>query len=66
VLCHRADGAGGHGVGAPLTSVKDLASAIETVTAGRNSMPSFSATLTRDQIRDVSGYVVAVLARPAR
>jgi alcohol dehydrogenase (cytochrome c) len=65
-LCHGADGAGGHGVGAALTSVKDLAATIQTVTSGRNSMPSFSATLTADQIRDVSGYVVEVLARPAR
>ena len=64
-LCHGADGTGGHGVGAPLVGVKDRAAAIQTISAGRNSMPSFSATLTPDQIRDVSGYVVEVLARAA-
>ena len=66
VLCHGADGAGGHGVGAPLTAIKDVAATIQTVTSGRNSMPAFASTLTPEQIRNVSGYVVQVLARPAR
>jgi quinohemoprotein ethanol dehydrogenase len=67
--CHGSDGAGGHGVGAPLQGVKDAAAAMQTITAGRNSMPSFATSLTRDQIRDVSAYVVRVLAAgtvPAR
>ena len=64
VLCHGADGAGGHGAGAPLTALKDVASTIQTVTSGRNSMPAFKTTLSADQIRDVSAYVVDVLARP--
>ena len=62
VVCHGADGKGGHGVGAPLTGVSDLAAAIRTVTSGRNNMPPFSASLTSEQIRDVSGYVVSALA----
>jgi len=62
VLCHGADGTGGHGVGASLVAVKELNTAIQTVTNGRNSMPPFSATLTPEQIRDVAGYVVQVLA----
>src|SRR5688572_6330040 len=62
VVCHGADGKGGHGVGAPLTGVNDLAAAIRTVTSGRNNMPPFSASLTSEQIRDVSGYVVSALA----
>jgi quinohemoprotein ethanol dehydrogenase len=62
VVCHGADGKGGHGVGAPLTAVTDLPAAIRTVTAGRNSMPPFSRTYSPDQIRDVSAYVVSALA----
>jgi alcohol dehydrogenase (cytochrome c) len=61
-LCHGSDGTGGHGVGAPLQGVKDFTAALQTVTAGRNSMPSFATSLTREQVRDVSAYVVQVLA----
>jgi quinohemoprotein ethanol dehydrogenase len=63
VVCHEADGKGGHGAAASLTALKDLAATIQTVTAGRNTMPSFSANFTPEQIRDVSGYVVQVLAK---
>jgi alcohol dehydrogenase (cytochrome c) len=65
VVCHGEDGAGGHGAGAPLVGVTDLAAAMRTVTAGRNAMPPFSAALTPDEIHDVSGYVVEVLAGQA-
>jgi len=61
-VCHGADGAGGHGGGASLVALKDLAATIQTVTAGRNNMPPFSASLTPEQIRDVSAYVVGTLA----
>ena len=63
VICHGADGKGGHGVGAPLTGVKDFTLAIETVTKGRNNMPPFSASFTAEQIRDVSAYVIEALRR---
>jgi mono/diheme cytochrome c family protein len=63
VVCHGADGKGGHGVGAPLTGVTDVAAAVRTVTSGRNSMPPFSMSFTPEQIRDVSGYVVSALAQ---
>jgi mono/diheme cytochrome c family protein len=61
-VCHGADGAGGHGGGASLVALKDLAGTIQTVTAGRNNMPPFSASFTPEQIRDVSAYVVGTLA----
>ena len=61
-LCHGADGKGGHGVGAPLVGLKDLAAVTQTVTAGRNSMPPFRSSFTPEQIRDVSAYVVERLA----
>jgi mono/diheme cytochrome c family protein len=62
VICHGADGKGGHGGGAPLVTLKDLAAAAQTVTAGRNNMPPFRTTFTPEQIRDVSAYVVEALA----
>ena len=66
VICHGTDGRGGHGVGAPLVGVTDLAAAIQTVTSGRNTMPPFSSVYTPEQIRDVSAYVVEALARRSR
>jgi len=60
--CHGDDGKGGHTGGAPLDKVADFNAAIQTVTAGRNNMPSFRSSFTPEQIRDVSGYVVRSLA----
>ena len=61
-VCHGDDGKGGHTGGAPLDKVADFNAAIQTVTAGRNNMPSFRSAFTSEQIRDVSAYVVQTLA----
>jgi mono/diheme cytochrome c family protein len=61
-VCHGDDGRGGHTGGAPLVGVTDLAAAIQTVSAGRNTMPPFRTAFTPEQIRDVSAYVVEALA----
>ena len=61
-VCHGDDGKGGHTGGAPLDKVADFNAAIQTVTAGRNNMPSFRSSFTPEQIRDVSAYVVQTLA----
>ena len=63
VFCHGTDGKGDHG-GASLVAVRDLEAAMQTVTAGRNTMPSFRTAFTPDQIRDVSAYIVGALAAP--
>jgi mono/diheme cytochrome c family protein len=66
VFCHGTDGKGDHG-GASLVAVTDLAAAMRTVTAGRNTMPPFGTTFTPQQIRDVSAYIVETFkARDAR
>ncbi|HVZ21666.1 MAG TPA: PQQ-binding-like beta-propeller repeat protein [Vicinamibacterales bacterium] len=62
VVCHGEDGKGGHGGGAPLDQLTDLAAVMQTVTAGRNAMPPFGRSFTPEQIRDVSAYVVSTLA----
>ena len=65
VICHGADGKGGHGGGAPLDRLSDLAATIQTVTTGRTDMPAFRGTFTPEQIRDVSAYIVGGLAQGA-
>jgi mono/diheme cytochrome c family protein len=65
VVCHGEDGRGGHGGGAPLDGVKDLAATIQTVTSGRNDMPPFRTSFTPEQIRAVSVYVVETLGAPS-
>lgn len=62
VICHGVDGLGGHGGGAPLNALVDLAAALEVINAGRNNMPPFGQTLTAQQIRDIGTYVVEELA----
>jgi alcohol dehydrogenase (cytochrome c) len=59
--CHGADGKGGHGGGAPLNKVSDLALVMQTVKEGRKSMPPFGAALSAEQIQAVSAYVVGEL-----
>jgi alcohol dehydrogenase (cytochrome c) len=61
-ICHGDDGKGGHTGGAPLDKVADFNAAIQTVTDGRNNMPPFRSSFTPEQIRDVSAYVVQMLA----
>jgi len=62
-VCHGEDGKSGHGAAPSLADLKDLDAVIQTVTAGRNTMPPFRGAFTPEQIRDVSGYVVAGLNR---
>jgi len=39
---------------------------MQTVTAGRNSMPAFSANFTAEQIRDISAYVLDALSESSK
>jgi alcohol dehydrogenase (cytochrome c) len=66
VLCHGADGKGGHGVGAPLVAARDFDATVATVTSGRNTMPPFGTAFTAEEIRDVSAYVLQTLAAATR
>jgi quinohemoprotein ethanol dehydrogenase len=64
VTCHGEDGKGGHGGGMPLTSVPTVDFAVETVSYGRNNMPAFGSSLSAEQIRAVSEYIVGSFGRP--
>lgn len=61
VPCHGPDGKGGHGGGAPLNKVTDLAAVVLTITEGRKTMPPFGGALTAEQIQAVSRYIVSDL-----
>jgi len=59
--CHGADGKGGHGGGAPLNKVSDVALIMQTVRDGRKNMPPFGAALSPEQIQAVSNFVAGDL-----
>ncbi|HMA12221.1 MAG TPA: c-type cytochrome, partial [Steroidobacteraceae bacterium] len=59
--CHGADGKGGHGGGAPLNKVTDIALVMKTVKEGKNNMPPFGVALSAEQIQAVSNYVTGEL-----
>jgi alcohol dehydrogenase (cytochrome c) len=63
VPCHGDTGEGGHGGGPSLLALKNAAIVLQTVSEGRNAMPSFNATLSPEQIRDVAAYVAQKLAQ---
>jgi quinohemoprotein ethanol dehydrogenase len=60
VFCHGVRGEGGHN-GKPLIGVTDLATAVNTISNGRNQMPRFQGALSDQEIIDVAGYVTRVL-----
>jgi PQQ-dependent dehydrogenase (methanol/ethanol family) len=55
--CHGDDGLGGHGGGAPLDKLQELAAVTAIVANGRNNMPPFGAALSAQQILDVSAFI---------
>ena len=60
-FCHGSQGEGGHAGGIPLTAATDLPSVMLRVTEGFGAMPPFGATLTTEEIHDISAYVVEEL-----
>ncbi len=59
-LCHGPDGEGGHG-GPAFSAGLGFDDITQHVAAGGSEMPAFGATLTPEQIRDVSARVVEML-----
>jgi len=63
-ICHGATGLGGNG-GPSLSTIpaaKSMPAVVHQVTNGGGGMPPFSGTLTKQQIADVSAYVVKNVA----
>jgi len=62
--CHGASGEGGHQGGAPLTGKElSIGHVMTTATFGRNTMPAFQASYSKQQIQDVATYVVDELLK---
>ena len=60
--CHGATGAGGEGGGAALTRDLSLELALSVTATGRNNMPPFGDVYSAQELRDVAGYVLEILA----
>jgi quinohemoprotein ethanol dehydrogenase len=61
--CHGEEGKGGHGGGPDITQVVAAELIANTVISGKGNMPSFAASLTFAQIRDVSAYISTQLGK---
>jgi alcohol dehydrogenase (cytochrome c) len=59
--CHGENGTGGEGGGGPVGGAVTLGALAQVVSEGRGDMPAFGTTLTPEQIRDVSTYVLQML-----
>jgi len=55
--CHGADGKGGHGGGADLTTPRPPATVANVLAQGRGGMPAFGGRLTYDQLQGLVEYV---------
>jgi mono/diheme cytochrome c family protein len=56
--CHGESGEGGHGGGPSVVAGQTSDKVISISTTGKNNMPSFAATLSADDIRDIASYIV--------
>ncbi len=62
-FCHGESGKGGHSEGAILPDNIKAQSVMTTATTGKKDMPSFAATLSAQEMKDVAAYVEKLLAR---
>jgi alcohol dehydrogenase (cytochrome c) len=62
-LCHGENGKGGHSEGAVLPDNIKAVSVMTTATTGKKDMPSFAATLSAQEMKDVAAYVEALLKK---
>ncbi len=61
--CHGDDGRGGHGGGISLEKAKAADFVLAILNQGRNKMPALAASLTPEQLRDITAYVTQQLAK---
>jgi len=57
VFCHGERGQGGEGGGKAISATLGVDGVLAVLTKGRNQMPSFTASLTAEQLHDVATYV---------
>jgi quinohemoprotein ethanol dehydrogenase len=61
--CHGESGEGGHGGGPSVVAGQTTDNIVSISTTGKNNMPSFAATLSGDDLRDIASYIVDGLAK---
>jgi mono/diheme cytochrome c family protein len=61
--CHGESGQGGHGGGPSIVAGQTSEQIVSISTTGKNNMPSFAATLSGDDIRDIASYVTEGLQK---
>jgi mono/diheme cytochrome c family protein len=61
--CHGESGEGGHGGGPSVVAGQTPDAIISISSTGKNNMPSFAATLSEDDLRDLASYIVDGLAK---
>ncbi|MCP5144382.1 MAG: PQQ-binding-like beta-propeller repeat protein [Gammaproteobacteria bacterium] len=61
MACHGETGAGGHGGGPTIVAGQSPELIMAVTASGRNTMPSFAATYSSADIRNVTAYIVDVL-----
>ena len=66
VPCHGEAGAGGHGGGPSLIAGQTPDKIISITATGKNNMPSFAATYSVDDLRDIADYITRGLAAAAK
>jgi mono/diheme cytochrome c family protein len=61
--CHGETGEGGHGGGPSLIAGQTPDKIVSVTSTGKNNMPSFAATYSVDDMRDIASYIVDGLAK---
>jgi alcohol dehydrogenase (cytochrome c) len=61
--CHGETGEGGHGGGPSLIAGQTPDKIVSVTSTGKNNMPSFAATYSTDDMRDIASYIVDGLAK---
>jgi alcohol dehydrogenase (cytochrome c) len=57
-FCHGENGEAGHGGGPALTGIESVGRIIQVINEGGGEMPPLGGSLSPEQIRDVSAYVL--------
>jgi mono/diheme cytochrome c family protein len=66
VPCHGEAGAGGHGGGPSLIAGQTADKIVSITASGKNNLPSFAATYSADDMRDIADYITNGLAATAK
>ena len=66
IYCHGEDGSGGEGGGKSISAALGVDGIFAVLDKGRNKMPAFGASMTAEQLQDLSTYVMQKLLVPGK